>query len=63
VAIKAYKAFMWTVTMQGGGATKGGTKTKEVIEREHSIMEETVTRRVPECIGECEFGYNSQGMI
>jgi hypothetical protein len=49
--------------MQGGGATKGGTKTKEVIEREHSIMEETVTRRVPECIGECEFGYNSQGMI
>ncbi len=34
VALKAYKAFMWTITINGGG--KGGVaKTKETIEREH----------------------------
>ena len=52
---------MWSVSLNSQSAGKG--KTKEVIEREHSIMEETVTKKVPECIAECEFGYNSQGMI
>jgi len=61
VGIKAYKAFMRTITLNSQNTGKG--KTKEVIEREHSIMEETVTRKVPECMGECEFGYNSQGML
>ncbi len=52
---------MWSVSLNSQSAGKG--KTKEVIEREHSIMEETLTKKVPECIDECEFGYNSQGMI
>lgn len=34
IALKAYKAFMWSVTLNGGG--KGGVaKRKETIEREH----------------------------
>ena len=27
------------------------------------MMEETVTKKVPECLGECEFGQISNGMI
>jgi hypothetical protein len=57
VAIRAYKAFMWTITLNSLGTGKGPVgKTKEIIEREHSMMEETVTKKVPECLGECEFG-------
>jgi len=51
---------MWSVSLN---SQAGKGKTKDVIEREHSIMEETLTKKLPECIGECEFGYNSHGMI